>query len=573
MKFRFKTMRLPILTKDLLERASRKRTYVFRFVYGLVLFVFACTLFYGNIGVSADAGQSLGRGADHFAWLISIQLAVLYALVPIITAEAVAGEKQRDTLALLLVTTLTPRQIILQKFAARTASILSFVCLSFPLLAITYTFGGVTPGELVAGMFGLLVACLQLGALAILCSTYFQTTAQALVMTYLVFLGVHFAWFLASDSTTFFAPPSLGGIIFDAITVWLCLAWAAGVLVDRAFVQSRNYLLEFFRWLDQVFEQMNVLTGGVVLVRDAGFLPKRAPIRWRETRKKSLGTFRYLFRVLVALEFPILFCIQWIRFSPRTDSAGDEGLKTLLDMLWIAGAALVTVHAASVISEERSHQTLSVLLTTPLSSKRILAEKLSGVRRLTAVLLVPFATIFLFEKWWYSRGSWDYVVLSALTVVTYLTVIRWTALAIGLRFPNQLTAIVGSVAVVALWAGGLTLAVPLLRYLNIEGGVLASLIRALSPVDMIVAVQDSAAYGLPGRGFPSPWEAAPGATVAHFSFYLGVAIVLQWWCRRAADHYLGRIEQPRVPGDWGAEEEVSRDATACVSPNPVTDVA
>ena len=145
MKRRFKMMRLPILAKDLLERASRKRTYVVRFVYGLVLFVVACTLFYGNIGLSADAGQSLGRGADHFAWLMSFQLAVLYALVPIITAEAVAGEKQRDTLALLLVTTLTPRQIILQKFAARTASILSFVCLSFPLLAITYTFGGVTP--------------------------------------------------------------------------------------------------------------------------------------------------------------------------------------------------------------------------------------------------------------------------------------------------------------------------------------------------------------------------------------------------------------------------------------------
>src|SRR5580704_10213387 len=130
MKRRFKLMRLPILTKDLLERASRKRTYVIRFVYGLVLFVSACTLFYGNIGVSAQAAQALGRGADHFAWLMSIQLGVLYALVPIIAAGAIAAEKQRDTLGLLLVTTLTPRQIVLQKFAARTASILSFVCLS-----------------------------------------------------------------------------------------------------------------------------------------------------------------------------------------------------------------------------------------------------------------------------------------------------------------------------------------------------------------------------------------------------------------------------------------------------------
>jgi len=568
---RLKMMRLPILTKDLLERASRKRTYVVRFVYGLLLFASACTLFYGNIGVSAEAGQALGRGADHFAWLMRIQLAVLYALVPILTAEAVAGEKQRDTLALLLVTTLTPRQIILQKFAARTASILSFVCLSFPLLAITYTFGGVTPEELVLGMVGLIFACLQLGALAIFCSAYFQTTAQALVVTYLVFLGLKLVVFGASDSATLLTPPSIPGIVFDAITTCLCLAFATGALVDRAFVQSRNYLLEFFHWLDGVFERMNTVTGGIVLVRDGGFLPKRAPIRWRETRKKSLGTFRYLFRVLVVLEGPILFCIQWTRFSPSTMAGEDGGITFLLDLLWIASAALVAVHAASLISEERSHQTLSVLMTTPLRSQRILSEKLSGVRRLTAVLLVPFATIFLFERWWYSGSSWGPVVLGALTVVTYLTVIRWVALAIGLRFPNQLTAIVASVSLVAVWTGGLALAVPILRYLNIEGGVVANVILWLSPVDMIVAIQNAAMRVMPGIGGPPLWETLPIAAVAHFSFYWAVGIAVQWWCRRAADDYLGRISQPQ-PGALREFEAASTDAAPWLSTNPITDV-
>jgi ABC-type transport system involved in multi-copper enzyme maturation permease subunit len=569
-------MRLPILAKDLLERASRKRTYVFRFIYGLALFVAACTLFYGNIGVSADAGQSLGRGADHFGWLMSIQLAVLYAIVPIISAGAVAGEKQRDTLGLLLVTTLSPSQIILQKFAARTASILSFVCLSFPLLAITYTFGGVTSGELVLGMLGLIVVCLQLGAFAILCSTYFQTTTQALAITYLSFLCYEFMRFQVSESGTFFAPPSAAGVVLGAVTTWICLTFAAGVLVDRAFVQSRNYLLEFFRYLDHVFESMNVVTGGIVLVRDRGFLPKRAPIRWRETRKKSLGTFRYLFRVLVAMEFPILFCIQWMRLSPptvRSFNASDDGLAVLLDLLWISAAALVTLHAASLISEERSRQTLSVLLATPISSKRILSEKLSGVRRLVAVLLVPFATIVVFEHWFYSHRSFDYLVLSALTVVTYLTVTQWVALAIGLRFPNQLTAIVGSVLVIAVWAGGLTLTLPLLKYLGVEGGAVATAIHALSPIDMIVSVQNSATYGSVYRGTASPWATSPVATVVHFSFYLGVAFALQWWCRRAADHYLGRISQPHDPVSWDLGERVSADVTRALSPKPATDVA
>jgi ABC-type transport system involved in multi-copper enzyme maturation permease subunit len=535
--------RLPILSKDLLERASRKRTYVIRFLYGLALFVAACTLFYGNIGVSAEAGEALGRGAAHFRWLLGFQLVALYVLVPIITAEAIAGEKQRDTLALLLVTTLTPRQIILQKFVARMASVLSFVCLSFPLLAITYTFGGVTPAELVDGMILLVIVCLHLGAVAIACSAYFQTTAQALAATYIASISFRFCCFGGMGSPS--GPGNVVGSILALISIFVCLMMAGQFLVDRAFVQSRNYLLECFRALDRVFEQMNVVTGGVVLVRDRGFLPRNAPIRWRETRKKSLGTFRYLFRVLALLETPIIYYVQLVRLTPGS-RVGDYGLTKLLYGLWLVAAPLVAVHAASVISEERSRQTLSVLLTTPLSSMRILEEKLSGVRRLSAVLMVPFASIFLFVLWWNSRPSIDYLVLSALTVMTYLTLIQWTSLAIGLRFPNQLTAIVGAAGLLGLWVGGLQAGAPLLNYLNIDARGLAEACRALSPIDMITRTQSSAETGL-GPKWPSPWEASRLATIAHFSFYVALGLVIQLWCRLNADRYLGRIPQPGSP--------------------------
>jgi ABC-type transport system involved in multi-copper enzyme maturation permease subunit len=548
MKRRLRMIRLPILTKDLLERAARKRTYVIRFVYGLILFVAACTLFYGNIGVSAEAGQSLGRGASHFAWLMGFLLAALYVLVPIIAAEAIASEKQRDTLVLLLVTTLTPRQIILQKFAARTASILSFVCLSFPLLAITYTFGGVTPEELVLGMVGLIVTCLQVGAFAILCSAYFQTTVQALAMTYLGVFAFQCCAFMVGGPDISFGQPNAGAAILGLLSIAVCLTMASAVLVDRAFVQARNYLLEFFRWLDREFESMNVLTGGIVLVRDRGILPQKAPVRWRETRKKSLGTFRYLFRVLVVLEVPILFVIQTIRFGQS--NASDEGLTGLLKVLWVAAAALVTIHAASLISEERSRQTLSVLASTPLTSRRILIEKLFAVRRLIAILMVPFATIFLFEWWWYSRSSVDYVVLSVLTVVTYLSLIQWMALTVGLRFSNQLVAIVVAVSIVAVWAAGLALAVPLASYLDVESNVLATVISAFNPVGMILAIQSSVIHGSFGRVIPSPWEGTPVVTVVHFVFYWSLALTLRWWCLRTADRYLGRVPQPVDTSDF-----------------------
>ncbi len=83
--------------------------------------------------------------------------------MPIVTAGALTTEKERETLALLLLTTLTPRQIVLQKYASRMTPIMSFVFLSFPLMAITYTFGGVTIEELVMGILLLVFTSLVQG--------------------------------------------------------------------------------------------------------------------------------------------------------------------------------------------------------------------------------------------------------------------------------------------------------------------------------------------------------------------------------------------------------------------------
>ena len=143
------------------------------------------------------------------------------------------------------------------------------------------------------------------------------------------------------------------------------------------------------------------MTGGIVLVKDGDPLSGDEPVAWRETTKKSLGTFRYLFRVLVVLELPLLFICQIL----QTERAGRAGLDADLDIsstsCGVLAAAMIVVHAGSVISSERTRQTLDVLLTTPLSGgAEFSAEAAGGAAADSDVLLVPFLTIFLFESWW-----------------------------------------------------------------------------------------------------------------------------------------------------------------------------
>jgi ABC-type transport system involved in multi-copper enzyme maturation permease subunit len=540
---------LPILRKDLTEMAAQRRTYLVRFGYALTLFVLACTLFYANIGVSAGAAQTLGRGAGHFRNLLTFQLAALYLLVPILTAGALTTEKERETLALLLLTTLTPRQIVLQKFASRMTPILSFVFLSFPLMAITYTFGGVTVEELLLGILLLVFSCLVQGALAILCSAYFRTTFEALVATYLssLMVVVCLVWCLGTPLRGDFAL-AVTAVVWTGLSTFLvasCLSMAESILISRAFVPYRSQLMVFFRWLDQRYEEMNVVTGGIVLVRDKGILPKRDPVRWRETRKKSLGTFRYLFRVLVAMEVPILFAIEWIR-GQGTTMRDDSSLSTLLNLIWIASGLLVAVYAASLISEERSRQTLGVLASTPLSTRRILGEKLGGVHRLMLVVLVPFVTIFAFEQWWFGRTDPWYLVLSGLSVAVYLPLIQWLGLSIGLRMQKQLTAIIVTLVIISVWVCGLASAPALLDYVHLDWNHVKLAAVWLSPADLIGAIQVMAPHQS-----VSEWPSVRGnpwiLPLAHFAFYAICCGLLRWRCLRNADRYLGRITQPVTP--------------------------
>jgi hypothetical protein len=59
-------------------------------------------------------------------------------------------------------------------------------------------------------------------------------------------------------------------------------------------LQPKNRLLIFLQGVDRFFHRMNQnsVTKGIVLVNDRVALPERAPIAWKETQKRSMGTLR-----------------------------------------------------------------------------------------------------------------------------------------------------------------------------------------------------------------------------------------------------------------------------------------
>ena len=96
-------------------------------------------------------------------------------------AGALAQEKERETLGLLFLTDLTPWELILQKYIGRLIPMLTLLFLSLPLLAVTYSLGGVSANMLYSSAMTLFLTCLWVGALALECSAHEASTFQALV--------------------------------------------------------------------------------------------------------------------------------------------------------------------------------------------------------------------------------------------------------------------------------------------------------------------------------------------------------------------------------------------------------
>jgi len=439
---------LPLLGKELIEQAARKRTYVIRTLYASLLF-FACYLmFYETLRVgNVSSFAVLGRGRQMFDILVGLQFAGIYLFMPAITCSVLTQEKERASLQLLFLTRLGPWTILIEKLASRLVPMFGFLLLSLPLLAYAYTLGGISPEHLWNGIWLLVLAVIELGTIAVCCSTFFRSTVGAFVASYfvtalvsvlpgmfiiLVFLhgrgkgSTAFEQFMMStglftDETQFFFPfcPPIhflvdgirGRPLSTAGLTWAghvvrslpMLALSAGFLiiarvclVRRAFLPPRNLVLNLFKILDRTFLQLNDnrLTQGIVLIRDRVQLPEEEPVAWRETAKRSLGKARYLLRVFVAIEVPVAIVCTLVEIG---GGSASEPLSMVLFVVWIVAVLMVSVQSASLIAGERTHQTLDVLCTTPLAGKSILHQKLRAVWRLMAVLLVPFYTVFLFR--------------------------------------------------------------------------------------------------------------------------------------------------------------------------------
>ncbi|HTW09762.1 MAG TPA: ABC transporter permease [Acidimicrobiales bacterium] len=180
---------------------------------------------YGDASANAtDSLQAGTTGAELFRALGLAVMATIALVVPALVGPAVAGERERQTLELLLVTPLRPSRIIVGKLFAALAVVLFMVVASVPLFSIAFLLGGISMANLLVWLGFTVLSAISLGSLAVLSSVLFRRVSAATVVSYLALLVFTagpllgaYAWERTFDTPT--QPGTVVGTVSPPITI------------------------------------------------------------------------------------------------------------------------------------------------------------------------------------------------------------------------------------------------------------------------------------------------------------------------------------------------------------------
>ena len=478
----------PVFNREAVIAPRRASFYAARTLF--VAALFALTLTSWQLLVGSQRIENLGDlawfGAAAFQILAPLQLAVAMPFAALLVASAVALEKDRKTLDLLLLTNLSNLELVLGKLLAGMLNVLIVIVAAWPLLMILALLGGVSAGQIVRVQAVTLVSTLAAGSLGSTIALWREKTFQALAMTVLCMVLWLIAWEIfaagAGDrilggltgetwaiamspwqaiqeaSRPRFAGSSVGvlddpvnlfllafiGIaaLLDAIAIWRVRVWnPSREAAEPAREQKRDAV--------PATETAPATARSATAIHSAGGRVRPVwdnPVLWREIRTWAYGKKILVVRLVYWIVFLVCAAaVLRIAAAPADPSAVralPDIAKPLITLL-VVGLILLNALAVTSLTNERDSRALDLLLVTDLSPKEIVFGKLGGAfyNAKEMILLPIMLCVYLWLVGRMSTENFGFL-LGGQAVMTALAAML--GLHAGITYANSRTAIATS---------------------------------------------------------------------------------------------------------------------------------
>ncbi|MHC4084588.1 MAG: ABC transporter permease [Planctomycetota bacterium] len=407
----------PIFDKELRVSSRRRRNYVLRSAYLLVLVVFvvgawSIAILRGSItSVAWQVSRTAEMNRSLVLTITWFQFLTAQILAAVMLSNSISDEIRRGTMDVLMTTPINCVQIVLGKLFSRLFQLMLMLAVSLPLLAVIRVFGGIQWDYIVSALSITLTATIFIGSLSMFLSTRFRrsypvilimTTFLAvayLIMTPLFFFRgssrlltsviLHINPLAAMRQVTLSAfPGSRAGTTFFSLPLHcLIMGGASMVILFASAFRMRRHALDSFlgtnagkklpiwkrKFTASVFKSKSSFSTNHPIRPVTG-----SPIFWKELPKPFSESLRSN-AIILGIMLLILFVFCYLVYLFNSFSAPIPFATIFYSMfisgLWLIATIRTAAMAATSITKEKEARTLPLLLGTLLEPKQIIHGK------------------------------------------------------------------------------------------------------------------------------------------------------------------------------------------------------
>lgn len=251
----------PVYRKEAKLRVRTNRFAKVVFVYNFLLLALALLGFEMAFNIHWNSYIDYSRAPLIYLILIVVEMLMIIFIVPSYTAGSIAGEREKQTLDILLTTVLKPRQIIMGKLMSSIGMVMLLVFSSLPILSVIFTIGGVGVKDLIRFIFVAVIVAIFIGSIGMVASTIYQKTVQATVfsfgMVFVVCVGT-----IALVAVTYFLQQMYFWNIMQGKGEVPDVAWMALILLLNPVITMKDMLSNQYSQFEE-FSQIITTMGGL----------------------------------------------------------------------------------------------------------------------------------------------------------------------------------------------------------------------------------------------------------------------------------------------------------------------